>query len=103
LACAIACETLIYQKQTLLHQRNTNQIKEKFKFNKHVILVKLSLYIILPTLSPFSKRFLNQTLTTICTSSKTSSRWATLMLTTLTRSLTIAQNSQAKMLCWNKF
>jgi hypothetical protein len=74
MACAIACETLIYQKQTLLHQRNTNQIKEKFKFNIHVIMVKLSLYKILPTLSPFIRRFSNQTLPTLCTSSKTSSR-----------------------------
>jgi hypothetical protein len=35
-------------------------------------------------------------------SSKTRSRWVTFMLTTLTRELTIAQISQAKLLCWNR-
>ena len=39
MACAIACETLIYQKQTLLHQRNTNQIKENQKKPKLSIKV----------------------------------------------------------------
>jgi hypothetical protein len=48
-------------------------------------------------LSPFIRRFSNQTLPTLCTSSKTSSRWTLLMLTTLTRELTIAHISQAKM------
>ena len=102
IAWSIVCKTLIYDKQTQLHQRNQNQIQANLKINLHVIMVMWPIYNFFPTLHPPIFCFCNQTWPTLSMSSKTMSRWATFMLTTIPNFDQVDQKQFDKIGLWNK-
>ena len=79
-----------------MHQRNQIQTKGKFKTNIHMIMVIWPLFNILTTLHPWLYLFLNQTWSTLDTSSKTMSKWTTLLLTRLTRNELTREDFETK-------
>ena len=84
------------------NQGFTIQVKFKHKTSSHMILVKLDNYSLITTLSPCHSIFPNQLLLTLCTISKSTSRWTTLMKITLPNSSLITSYAHPKLQHYNK-
>ena len=85
------------------NQGCTIQIKFKHNSNSHMIMVNFDNYSLIPTLSPLNSILPNQFLLTLCTISKSTSRWTTLMKTTLPNSSLITSYAHPKLQLYNKF
>ena len=85
------------------NQRITIQIISKCKTSSHRIMVKTEIYSLITTLSHCHSIFPNQFLLTLCTISKSTSRWTTLMKTTLPNSSLITSYAHPKLQLYNKF
>ena len=71
--------------------------------HSHVMMTKSANFSLITTLSPCNSIFSNQSLLTLCTISKSTSRWTTLMKTTLPNSSLITSYAHPKWQLYNKF
>ena len=80
-------------------------IQRNFKHfsHSHVMMTKSANFSLITTLSPCNSIFPNQSLLTLCTISKSTSRWTTLMKTTLPNSSLITSYARPKLQLFNKF
>ena len=85
------------------NQGFTFQINFKHNFHSHVMMAKSANFSLITTLSPCNSIFSNQFLLTLCTISKSTSRWTTLMKTTLPNSSLITSYAHPKLQLYNKF
>ena len=84
------------------NQRFTIQMDFKHKSHSHMIMVKTEIYSLITTLSLCRSIFSNQFLLTLCTISKSTSRWTTLMKITLPNSSLINSYAHPKLQHFNK-
>jgi hypothetical protein len=84
------------------NQGCTIQMNFKHISHSHVMMVNFDNYSLITTLSPCNSIFPNQFLLTLCTISKSTSRWTTLMKITLPNSSLIHSYAHPKLQHYNK-
>ena len=85
------------------NQGCTIQMNFKHNFHSHEIMAKSANFSLITTLSPCNSIFPNPFLLTLCTISKSTSRWTTLMKITLPNSSLITSYAHPKLQLYNKF
>ena len=83
------------------NQRITIQMKFKHKTSSHMIMVKFDNYSLITTLSHCHSIFPNQLLITLCTISKSTSRWTTFVKITMPKSFLIISYVHPKFQLFN--